>query len=47
MIRIIARSALSSDESIELRWFKREEAESLEVDDSVRILLRIAFERPF
>jgi 8-oxo-dGTP pyrophosphatase MutT (NUDIX family) len=33
----------ASAESLELRWFTREEAEDLDTDDSVRRLLRIAF----
>ena len=39
-----AREAIS-DESLELRWFTREESESLATDDSVRRLFRIAFAR--
>jgi len=33
----------ASDESVELRWFTRAEAEDLEIDESVRRLLRIAW----
>jgi 8-oxo-dGTP pyrophosphatase MutT (NUDIX family) len=33
-----------SEESLALRWFTREEADELETDDSVRRLLRIAFD---
>jgi len=33
------------EESLELRWFTREEVDELETDDSVRRLLRIASER--
>lgn len=36
----------ASEESIELRWFTREEAADLEADDSVRRLLRIAWTSP-
>ncbi|MFN0006277.1 MAG: NUDIX hydrolase [Planctomycetota bacterium] len=36
----------ASEESIELRWFTREEASDLETDDSVRRLLRIAWTPP-
>jgi 8-oxo-dGTP pyrophosphatase MutT (NUDIX family) len=36
----------ASEESIELRWFDRDEAESLAIDDSVRRLLRIALDLP-
>ena len=35
----------ASEESNDLRWFLRDEAESLEVDDSVRKLLRIGLGR--
>jgi 8-oxo-dGTP pyrophosphatase MutT (NUDIX family) len=34
-----------SEESLDLRWFTSEEADELETDDSVRRLLRIAFDR--
>ena len=34
--------ARASDESLDLRWFDREEARAIETDDSVRRLLRIA-----
>lgn len=32
----------ASDESLELRWFDRDEARAIDTDDSVRRLLRIA-----
>jgi 8-oxo-dGTP pyrophosphatase MutT (NUDIX family) len=35
----------ASEESIDLRWFQRDEAESLEIDDSVRRLIRIGLGR--
>ena len=35
--------ARASEESLELRWFTREEADEVETDDSVRRLLRIAW----
>ncbi len=48
--RFLARAApgaeaRAGEESIELRWFRREELEGLETDDSVRRLFRTAFAR--